>query len=288
MPLLSNPILRELVYGGPLLALGTASIAVSSALLLGVTPSILLLVMAYLFSYGAYMLNRGSEVVQDGISNPVRTDFLQGRSKYLNAISGASFGVGYLIAATVNFLFLVALLIPLVLAVAYTVGSKKLVMLIGAKRLKEKLLVKNVVISLGWALIPFLVGLFYQSVPLILVAFAPFIFLRLMSNTVFFDLRDVNADRDFGVRTFPVAFGTTNSYRVMVLFDAMSAVYVVALTFFHLFPAYCLILLPLPIYSLVYRWASQRPGANLGVLCDVVADGEYLLWGPVMLFGKIV
>ena len=53
--------------------------------------------MAYLFSYGAYMLNRGSEVVQDSISNPARTDFLQGRSKYLNAISGASFGLGYLI-----------------------------------------------------------------------------------------------------------------------------------------------------------------------------------------------
>ncbi len=276
------------MYGGHFLALGTASIAASSAFILGKTPSILLLVMAYLFSYGAYMLNRGSEVVQDGISNPARTDFLQARSKYLNAISGASFGLGYLIAATVNLLFLVALLVPLLLAVAYTLGSKKLVTLIGAKRLKEKLLVKNVVISLGWSLIPLLVGLFYQSVPLVLVGFAPFIFLRLMSNTVFFDLRDVNADRDFGVRTIPVAFGTTNSYRMMSLFDALAALYVIALALLHFFPTYCLVLISLPVYSLVYRWASQRPGANLGVLCDFVADGEYLLWGPVMLFGKII
>ncbi len=276
------------MYGGHFLALGTASIAATSAFILGKTPSILLLVMAYLFSYGAYMLNRGSEVVQDGISNPARTDFLQARSKYLNAISGASFGLGYLIAATVNLPFLVALLVPLLLAVAYTVGSKKLVTLIGAKRLKEKLLVKNVVISLGWSLIPLLVGLFYQSVPLVLVGFAPFIFLRLMSNTVFFDLRDVNADRDFGVRTIPVAFGTTNSYRMMSLFDALAALYVIALALLHFFPTYCLVLISLPVYSLVYRWASQRPGANLGVLCDFVADGEYLLWGPVMLFGKII
>jgi 4-hydroxybenzoate polyprenyltransferase len=288
LPLLSNPVLRELVYGGHFLALGTASIAASSALLLGESPSVLLLVMAYLFSYGAYMLNRGSEVVQDGISNPVRTDFLHGRSKYLNAISGASFGLGYLIAATVNLIFLAALLVPLLLAVAYTVGSKKLVTLIGAKRLKEKLLVKNVVISLGWSLIPLLVGLFYQNISLILVAFVPFIFLRLMSNTVFFDLRDVNADRDYGVQTIPVAFGTTKSYRLMSLFDACSALYVVALTLLHFFPVYCLILISLPTYSLLYRWASLRPGANLGVLCDFVADGEYLLWGPVMLFGKII
>jgi 4-hydroxybenzoate polyprenyltransferase len=284
----SNPILKEIVYGGHLLALGTASIAASSAIIVGRSPSILLLVMAYLFSYGAYMLNRGTEVTQDGISNPARTDFLQGRSRYLTAISGASFGVGYLIAATVNFVFLAALIAPLLLALVYTIGSKKLVTVIGAKRLKEKLLVKNIAISFGWSLIPLLVGLFYQDVPIILIAFAPFIFLRLMSNTVFFDLRDVTADRDFGVRTIPVAFGTTITYRLMTLFDILSIFYVIALTTIHLFPAYSLIMISLPAYSLAYRWASQRPGANLGFLCDFVADGEYLLWGPVMLFGKII
>jgi hypothetical protein len=151
---ISNPLLKELVYGGHLLALGTASIAASVAILVGRAPSILLLTMAYLFSYGAYMLNRGTEVTQDGVSNPARTDFLQGRSRYLTAISGASFGAGYLIAATINFVFLAALVVPLVLAFAYTVGSKKLVSVMGAKRLKEKLLVKNVVISFGWSLIP--------------------------------------------------------------------------------------------------------------------------------------
>jgi 4-hydroxybenzoate polyprenyltransferase len=109
-----------------------------------------------------------------------------------------------------------------------------------------------------------------------------------MSNTVFFDLRDVNADRDFGVRTIPVAFGITKTYTLMSVFDALSAVYVIALTAIHFFPTYCLVMISLPVYSLVYRWASQRPGANLGVICDFVADGEYLLWGPLMLFGKII
>ncbi len=276
------------MYGGHFLALGTASIAASGSFLAGRSPSILLLVMAYLFSYGAYMLNRGTEVTQDGISNPDRTDFLQGRSRYLTTISGVSFGAGYLIAAFVNFIFLIALTIPLLLALAYTVGSKKFVKIMGSKRLKEKLLVKNIVISLGWSLIPLLVGLYYQSIPVVLLAFAPFIFLRLMSNTVFFDLRDVKADRDFGVRTIPVALGSTKAYRLMSLFDVLSALYVIALTATHFFPTYCLVLVSLPIYSVFYRWASQRPGANLGVLCDFIADGEYLLWGPVMLFGKII
>ena len=284
----SNRAVRELVYGGHLLALGTASIAASSAILLGKTPSIILLVMAYLFSYGAYMLNRGAEVSQDSISDPRRTNFLQGRSRFLKIISAVSFAVGYILAATVSLLFFVALLAPLILAVVYTVGSKKLVRVIGAKRLKDKLLVKNVVISFGWSLIPLLVGLYYRSLPAGLLAFAPFIFFRLMSNTVFFDLRDVRADSEFGVRTVPVVFGSAFSYRLMAVFDVASATYLALLVVTRVSPFYSLIMLSLPAYALFYRWISQRPGSDLGLLCNFVADGEYLLWGPLLLFGKIL
>ena len=234
------------------------------------------------------MLNRGAEVTQDSISDPRRTSFLQGRSRYLKLISAASFAAGYVLAATVGLVFFLALLAPLILAIAYTVGSKKMVRIIGAKRLKDKLLVKNIVISFGWSLIPLLVGLYYRSIPAALAAFVPFIFFRLMSNTVFFDLRDVRADRDFGVRTAPVVFGSTFSYRLMTLFDLASAVYLSLLVVAHIFPIYSLVMLSLPVYSLVYRWISQKPGSDLGLLCNFVADGEYLLWGPILLFGKII
>jgi len=284
----SNHAFREIVYGGHLLAFGTASIAASSTIILGRTLSIILLAMAYLFSYGAYMLNRGSEVTQDSVSDPARTNYLQGRSKYLMVISGVCFGIGYLLAATVNLIFLAALLIPLVLAVTYTIGSKKLVSLIGAKRLKDKLLVKNLVISFGWSLIPVLVGLYYKSVPVVLLAFAPYIFFRLMSNTVFFDLRDVRADNEFGVRTIPVVYGTGLAYRLMTIFDFVSAAYIFLLIAIRVFPAFTLVMILLPAYSFVYRRISQSPGANLGFLCDFVADGEYLLWGPLLFFGKII
>jgi len=286
--LTSNPAIREIVYGGHLLALGTASIAASSAILLGRSPTIVLLVMAYLFSYGAYMLNRGAEVSQDSISDPTRTSFLQGRSKYLTAISAVSFGIGYLLASTVSLVFLGALLVPLFLAVAYTVGSKKMVRLIGARRLKEKLLIKNVVISFGWSLVPLLVGLYFRSITLTLAAFVPFIFFRLMSNTIFFDLRDVRADREYGVRTVPVVFGSRFSYRSMNAFDVSSAAYITILIATHVLPLYSLVMILLPAYSLVYRRVAQKPGSDLAFLCNFVADGEYLLWGPLLILGKII
>lgn len=234
------------------------------------------------------MLNRGTEVSQDSVSDPARTNFLQSRSRYLTAISALCFGLGYFLAFTVSLLFFGALLVPLFLAVAYTIGSKRMERLIGARRLKDKLLVKNIVISFGWALIPLLVGIYYKSIPISLLAFAPFVFFRLMSNTVFFDLRDVRADREFGVRTAPVVLGVRFSYNMMDAFDFCSAAYLAFLVAIHTFPLYSLVMIFLPLYSLAYRWASKKPGSDLGFLCNFIADGEYLLWGPLLVFGKII
>ncbi len=283
----SNPVAKELVYGGHLLALGTSSIAAACAILLGRSPTILLLLMAYLFSFGAYMLNRGSEVSQDKISNPGRTNYLSGRSRYLTTISAVGFGIGYVIAFFTNLIFFLALLVPLVLALVYSIGSKKLTGLIGARRLKEKLLVKNLAISFGWSLIPVLVGLYYRSLPLILLSFAPFIFFRLMSNTIFFDLRDVKADKAYGVRTVPVVYGQSRAYSIMNLFDILSALYIVFLIVVRLFPLFTAIMVFFPVYSVAYRQLSSLPNTNISFLCDVVADGEYLLWGPLLFIGKI-
>ena len=55
-------VYREAVLGGHLLALGTASIAGAAAYLFGRSPTVVLLVMAYLFSFGAYMMNRSAEM----------------------------------------------------------------------------------------------------------------------------------------------------------------------------------------------------------------------------------
>ena len=74
----------------------------------------------------------------------------------------------------------------------------------------------------------------------------------------------------------------------MNLFDGFSAVYIFALVSAGFFPLYTLVMVFLPMYSIAYRILSIRQNANMNILCDVVADGEYLLWGPVLLIGKIL
>jgi len=279
---------RELVLGGHLLALGTASMAAASAFLFGKGPTLVLLVMAYLFSFGAYMMNRSAEMDQDLVSHPERTTYLARRRKALPLVVAASFLIGYALAATVSAIFFVALLVPLALSLLYSVGSKRLVKVIGASKLKQKLLLKNVSIAFGWSLIPILVGLYFGGFNLPLLALAPFIFLRLMTNTIIFDIRDTEGDRENGVRTLPTEIGVPRSFSVVGAIDALSAAYLIGLLLVGAVPPFALTLMILPIYSTVYRGFAMQSNANLSFICDVVADAEYVLWGPLIYFGKIL
>jgi len=283
-----GPAYRELVLGGHLLAFGTASIAAAAAFLLGVNPTLSLMVMAYLFSFGAYMLNRSAEFDEDAASNPGRTRYLARRKRILPAVVVGSFGLGYLLAATVSALFFVALLVPLALALAYSVGSKYMVSIIGTAKLKQKLLVKNISISLGWSLIPVLVGLYFGSSNYPLLLLAPFIFSRLMTNTIVFDVRDTEGDRANGVRTLPTELGLARSLRIVAGIDLASALYLGLLLLGGYLPLYAVALIVLPVYSTVYRWFASHSGANLNFICDVVADAEYIFWGPLIYLGKIL
>jgi 4-hydroxybenzoate polyprenyltransferase len=271
-----------------MLAVGTASIAAASAIVLGVAATPLLLVMAYLFSYGAYMMNRSAEIDLDAVSHPERTAHLGARKRYLPIISGGCFLLGYAFALTVNFVFFAALLVPLAFSLIYSVGSKRLVGVIGVSKLKDKLLIKNIFVSLGWSLIPVLVGLYYLKLEEILLLMGVFIFLRLMVNTLIFDVRDAGGDRAAGIRTVPVVFGAEKTYRVMAAVDALTLAYLAAAILSGLLPLAASVLGILPIYSLGYSFLARRPKANLGLICDVLVDGEYLMWGPLMYLGAAI
>jgi 4-hydroxybenzoate polyprenyltransferase len=277
---------KELVYGGHLLALGTSSMAATAALVIGRSPTWDLLLMAYLFSLGAYSINRFSDFTQDAVSHPERTAYLKRRVGGLKGLSAACFVIGYLLALLRNLTFFAGLLVPLVLAVAYSVGSTSMRSTLGVSRLKEAILVKNLTVSFGWSLVPVLVGLYYLFLPLAILFLMPFIFLRLMVNTVFFDQRDAEADAAFGVRTLPNRIGMAGSTRVMDVLDLAAGLYLLAAVAAGALPPLAGLLIVFVPYSYVYR-AYSKSGKHRDSVRDFVADGEYLLWGVVTSIGHL-
>jgi 4-hydroxybenzoate polyprenyltransferase len=130
------------------------------------------------------------------------------------------------------------------------------------------------------------VGLYYSALPAAVVSLAPFIFLRLMVNTIFFDQRDLDADASFGVKTLPVKMGIRGSTRVMDVLDLASGAYLVAIVAAGVVPLFTSGLLIFVPYSFAYR-AYAGSGRHKDALRDLVADGEYLLWGVITGIGHL-
>ncbi|MDA4118260.1 MAG: UbiA family prenyltransferase [Thaumarchaeota archaeon] len=278
-------IYNELVFGGHLLSLGTASIAATCSVVLGRNPPIDLLVIAYLFSHASYTLNRATEIDQDTISHPGRTAYVTKRKNILFAIVPIEFLVGFALAMLKNMLFFLALFLPLVLAGLYSLGAERLVKLAGANRFKEKLIVKNITASSAWSLIPLIVCLYFPQISAGPLLLTPFIFLRLLSNTVFFDIRDVKADRAFGTRTIPSVYGMGAADVFMRGADIAAFCYIVLVTSFGLVPYFALTLAVFPIYSFIYRYLSRS--VDKDTIRDLIADGEFALWAPAIYLAKI-
>lgn len=277
---------KELVFGGHLLALGTSSMAASVAILLGNSPPWDLLLMAYLFSLGAYTINRISDFEEDRVSHPDRTSYLERRKGSLKWIAAGCFLLGYSLAFLRNLVFFGALLVPLLLALVYSVGWEKLKGPLGVTRLKEGLVVKNVAISFGWSLVPVLVGLYYIELPWVIFALMPYVFLRLMVNTIFFDQRDVEADRSFGVKTLPGRLGIPASTRVIDALDVCSGAYILGAALLGAVPLFAGAFVMFTFYSFAYRRYAGT-GRHKDTARDLAADGEYLLWGVVAYIGHL-
>ena len=270
-----------------MLALGTSSIAATAAIAIGRSPTWDLLLMAYLFSFGAYSINRATDFEEDKESHIERTSHLASRRRALPYIAGGSFLAGYILASMRSFYLLVALILPLLLALGYSMGSKRMSKAFGISRLKEGLLVKNLTISLGWSLIPLLVGLYFLEAPLSVFALSSFVFVRLMVNTIFFDVRDVETDTKFGIRTLPSAIGMNATSKTMEVLDVGSAALVTAFAATGLLPQAMFWLVVFTPYSFTYRWFSSRLPGRQDALRDVAADGEYVLWALVATVGQV-
>jgi 4-hydroxybenzoate polyprenyltransferase len=90
-----------------------------------------------------------------------------------------------------------------------------------------------------------------------------------------------------GVRTIPVALGINASRKLMGAIDFSSGLYVALLVLLGILPVFAAVLVVFIPYSFAYRYFSLRSTRHQDSLRDLVADGEYLLWGFVTYLGLI-
>ncbi len=126
-----------------------------------------------------------------------------------------------------------------------------------------------------------------DSMPALVGGFAIF-FLRLLLNTLFCDLKDLDRDRAAGVRTWAAALGRDRLLDTLALLNLLLPLLLLALVAAGVWPPTAMALALSTLYFQALLDAARRDDADLEFLCNVVADAEWAPWPLYLAAGSLL
>jgi 4-hydroxybenzoate polyprenyltransferase len=279
---LLNFFYNEFIYGGYLTSLGCPAFVLSVAVLLntGIDPPVLLI--AYLTPLIVYSYNYYGELEKDMSTNPERASHLRKKVRLYPLILGSYIAVlGYLLTIYANFAMIVFILLLLFCGIFYTVLFKDLTKQIPG--------FKGAYIAAVWALAGAFFFNFHYSLSwgLFSVLMFVFIFLRGIINVTFFDIKDLESDREQGLKTLPVILGRDTTLRFLHILNVFSFLPLLLGINWGVIPVFSLALVVFYFYDHYYlKKAAVITGKGLRMISYTLADAEFILWPLVLILGK--
>ena len=254
-------VLRLAVFSNIVIGLAGASVAATTMVLAGMRVRSLPLVFVFVVTWLVYTVNRFTDRIEDAQNVPDRREFVEAYGRII-AVTGAScyLVLVAIVARDIPRMLPIALLPPLAIA------------FYGTSLAKRMFVVKNGVVGLMWAMIPFGIGLyagFSASVWLMTAVVGVHIALA----AALFDIKDVPGDRAIGSVTLPVLVGVRRTRGIV----AVGACCVGGLVVGGILWAGPVVI-PLGLYPLHLLTVSLLATDNRGPLFyGLVIDGEHLL-----------
>lgn len=271
----------EFVFGSHLVALGDIFALYVLAVVLKIPVTISFFIVVYLSILAINFLNRYEDIDQDMTSNPERSDSVNKYFKFtpyiMVLLTVVPVGITTYFApigAIVFMLFLFGL------GILYSVLLKNVT--------KRAIGFKDIMTALPYALLVIFMALFYNApITLAVGLITVFYFIRMFINTTFFDIKDINADKKEGLKTFPVVFGEKKTKLFLVLLNLISIIPIVIGVYLNVLPAYSIALLITVIYAFLYLNKRKLFTSQI-TLYNVIVDGEFIFWLPYLLIGKLL
>jgi len=236
-------------------------------ILLGEVPKTLTCVIVFLISFSVYSLDKIADLDKDVINMPQRKSFLYGRKRLVLSSSLAAYALAVLLTLLSTPLALPVVLIPIIANAFY--GTK---LLPGIPRLKDIPVMKNVVVATTWALITTLMpALSSGHLGVLNIAVVGyFMFVKTFVDTVLYDMRDIEGDRQNGVRTVPVMLGMRKTTALLL---AANSTLLSALPFMHgEIRLLTIVLITYGYAYIVYFMKRIDP-----LMLDFLVEGEWML-----------
>lgn len=273
-------VVKEFIFGGHMTALQSPALLASLMLLGGYTLNIALLAIPYFVSQLVYSYNHFREISFDKDSNPERTNFIKDNNKKQKILFAGYFLGLVLVLFFTNIKVSILTIIVLIAGLLYTEYFKTL-KITGFK---------NYYIAITWSSILFILPFNYDvaittTFVLTVIAYC----LTAFTNTVFFDVKDVESDAERDIRTFPVVLGLRRT-ELMLYFVKLASIFLVILGVYlnvlqNIFLFY---ILPI-LYSVIYINRGLRlQSKKLRIVTYLVAEAEFTFWLLILIAIKLL
>lgn len=275
---------KELIYGAHLTALISPAFIITVSTLQNIKINYISLIIAYLIPLIVYSYNYQKELDNDAITDPDKVNYLRKKEKVFSLILGLY--IALLIILTIvsaNYGFFVFMIIILTGGILYTIVFKVLTKTIPG--------FKSIYVTMIWAYAGTFYVVFLNSLEFttFYVIIFLFIFLKMLINVVFFDIKDINRDRMEQLKTLPILIGKLNTITLLNILNILALILLIYSIYINILPLYASSLSLFFIYTLYYvnkgKSASEK---ELLKYTYVLADAEFVLWPVVLIIGKII
>lgn len=279
---------KPFVYSSLHMGFFGAAIAYAVSVLLATPFSLPSYAICFLVVFSLYNTNKSVDLEEDLINQPEKAEFQLrfGRPLYWAGILAYLAALALALWQGLN-VFL-ATLFPLAIGLAYSL--KLLPEGHRFRRFKDMPFLKNACIGFTLGFILVAIPAVAEGLPFgwpVFLAFA-FVFLRLIVNTVNFDIRDVKGDRQSGVLTIPVLFGERKTRFALDLVNTFSGLMVAWAVLAGFFPPAALAVNLLTFTAYAYNHLPK------GVLPEIIhyelfIDGnESYLMALLAFVGRLI
>lgn len=272
-----SAITDELIYGAHLVALGAVGITLSIVLVFDLRPNLLHLFIAYLIYLIIYSYNYFRELLQDMKTNPERVKHISSAKKW-RQISP----LVYILLLCVSLIF--TNLLTAILVAFITLGG-----ILYTEKFKRTPILgfKTYYVSFFWSILVLTIPFFYDLDTVPYLYFVLFIFIRGLVNTIFSDIKDIESDRERGIKTLPVYWGKKKTLYILQIINIISMLPLLVGVVDNKLPFAALLLSITIINGFYYLTrALYMSEKSLRLHSSILIDGEYIFWPAVIIIGK--
>jgi 4-hydroxybenzoate polyprenyltransferase len=276
-------LVREYAFGGHIFGTFVVGMILVFGFISGEPLNLTLLLVAYFMPLVIYVYGSYKHIEEDRLTNPERVHYLESRLKYHKIIMGVY----------------VALLIGLIVFSGQSIGEILVfvTILVGGGLLYEisfKSLTKyipafkNIWVTLEGTLAATFLLIIYNKHPVteFTVLVFTFIFLKILTNNIFCDIKDIKTDSEKGLKTVPVLIGVDNTTILLCLMSIISLIPLILGVHYQIMPKFVLLFVIFLIYDVYIIFSYYGTNKKKWYKYVFISDLEFTLW-PVIIIPLI-